>query len=260
MNTDARTENVERPILERGLGCRSIYASREIRETLLRNGIGTLEDLFQKGGGAEARHTGRSVYARPLDDGADSASRAFIKLCSGQRRWPRMSDLKTGQAFQSLPMREWNGLGVFSELGLHVPERLAVFNEGRWNYRGAVVVREAPVSASVSDMQLNGDWDGLPRLDRLAILDAVVAATRRIHAGGFGWRGASSRHYLPERLDDGTWRVWLIDCEGVHRGRGKKVVARDFRKLVRSMRESCRWAKSRVKTLEALEERIVDGG
>ena len=55
----------------------------------------------------------------------------FVKFSWGRRRWwPRLSDVRTGQVFQSLAVREWEGLKTFERLRLQVPERLALLEEG----------------------------------------------------------------------------------------------------------------------------------
>jgi hypothetical protein len=63
----------------------------------------------------------------------------------------------------------------------------------------------------------------------------MAGTMRRIHAAGLGWRGTCVRHFFPEWLPDGSCRTWLIDCEGVYRGSGPRVVERDFRKLHKSL-------------------------
>src|SRR5262249_27739782 len=162
-------------------------------------------------------HRGRGVWSTWLRDAGGSQGRVFIKMQWGRRRLlPRLTDLKTGQAFQCLPQREWHGLVQFERLGLHVPQRLACFGEGSIHFRAAVVIRAVPPEHSIDDLLRRGLWHQLPAESRAAILDAVVKTVRSIHDSGLEWRSISSKHFFPQQTDDSAWKLWLIDCEGVH--------------------------------------------
>ncbi|MCH8830879.1 MAG: hypothetical protein IID45_14990 [Planctomycetes bacterium] len=213
----------------------SVVAERLLRE----NGLDSLESVFERVIDTVHRHRGRSVTECRLQEADGSEVRTFVKLNWGRRRfWPRMTDLKTGQLFQSLPVREWKGLSLFQSIGLNVPERLGLFRAGWIRFRHAVIVREVPAEFSVDELLQTGRWGKIDRADRSDLLKAMIEVMSIIHRAKLGWRGASSRHFFPERLEDGRWKLWLIDCEGVHRGRQRKIVKRDLTKLRRAMRES----------------------
>ena len=217
------------------------YGSDSARRLLALHQLDSLDRLFDGGRGADARHAGRSVYHSDVVDAEGRRTRLFIKLQQGRRRlWPRMNDIKSGQVFQTLAEREWHGIERLRGLGLLVPEALGLFGTTRWalSFRAAVVVRQVPPPSSLDEMLSDGRWNDVAKSDRIAILDATVSALERIHAAGLGWRGSSSRHFFPERDGSGQWRVWLIDCEGVHRFAGAKTRARNYDKLVRAFRES----------------------
>jgi hypothetical protein len=147
-----------------------------------------------------------------------------------------MTDILTGQVFKSLAIREWQGLDRLSQIGLRVPQRMAVFEEGLFWRRSAIIVREVPPPTSLSELVCSGVWAKMPVTDRHAIFGAIARTIERIHAAGFAWRGISSRHVYPQRLATGRWELWLIDCEGVHRARSKSAKERDLRKLERALR------------------------
>lgn len=233
---------------------RTLFAAESVRRLLEHNGLAEIDAVFARGETVRCRHPGRAVYETTLAGDDGGPARVFVKLNWGRRRiLPRMTDLKTGQVFQSLPVREWRGLGRLASLGLNVPERLALFRDGLVSFRAAIVVRAVPPSHSLDEMLQNGAWGRLAAEERDSLLDAVVAALGTIHAAGLGWRGTTSRHFFPELDESGRWKLWLIDCEGVHGRATRRTVERDYRKLRRAMRESG----ADGATLELLERKIV---
>jgi len=221
---------------------RAEFASDTARRLLERNGLATLDALFACRDSAEyCRRDGRCVAQAKVRDEQGTERRVFVKLHWGRRRlWPRMNDLQSGQVFQSLPVREWRGIERLAALGLHVPDRLALIQSRRWSlwFRAAVVIAAVPAPRSIDEMLADGSWNAVSAADRAALLDVVVTTLSQIHAAGMGWRGASSRHYFPERRADGTWNVWLIDCEGVHGFARRRTFRRNYERLCRSFRES----------------------
>jgi len=211
------------------------FASEQARDLLLHNKLGNLDAIYQRGQAAHLRHTGRSVWDAHLSDANGDNCHVYIKMNWGrQRLWPRMTDLKTGQWLQSMPVREWHGIGTLGQLGLNVPERIAVFHEGIVNFRSAVIVRAVPPSTSLFELLQRGEWAQMESVDRQQILRAIAKVMRTIHSAGLGWRGTSAGHFYPEISREGEWNMWLIDCEGVHRGAAQKTIDRDDRKLLRS--------------------------
>jgi len=215
----------------------AVYASDAARKMLCRNGLADIDAVFSKGASAPCRHEGRSVWKVRLTSEHDEPVSVFVKMHWGRRRfWPRMADLKTGQVFQSQPVREWHGLHRLESIGLHVPERLALFRHGLLMFRSAVIVRAVPPKHSLYDMIQNGRWERLSTGCRESLLDAVVSTIRKIHAAGYGWRGTSSKHFYPELHNDDTWKLWLIDCEGVHGRATQRTFQRDFRKFSKCLK------------------------
>jgi hypothetical protein len=215
----------------------ALFESPLLEAALRRSGLASLNTIFRAGTGSHVRHVGRSVWKTELRGDDDEPFSVFIKLSWGRRRWwPRMTDVRSGQVFDSLAMREWKGLAQLSRLGLNVPQRLALFEDGLLWKRSALIIREIPAPASISDMLCDGTWKQLSDSERHSLLKSVVAAFAPIHTAGFGWRGTSSRHVYPLRNAAAGWDVWLIDCEGVHPARSSSVVDRDFDKLERSLR------------------------
>jgi len=230
-----------------------VYTSESVRALLERHGLAGIEAVFSRGASVHARHQGRSVWEAQLIDDQGKPLRIFIKMSWGRRRlWPRMTDLKTGQTFQSLSDREWNGLARFWALGLNVPERLALYRHGLWTVRTAVILREVPPQHSLDEMLKNGRWQQFSAGQREGLLETVMATMQTIHKAGLGWRGTSSRHFYPQLQNDGSWKVWLIDCEGVHGHASGKTFERSYQKLWRSMKES---GADRI-TLERLQSKI----
>jgi hypothetical protein len=214
-----------------------IWGSPSAREVLEFNGFRDVASTFGRVPPARSRHAGRSVVEHLLVTPGGRQVRAFVKLyCGSGRWWPRMTDLKTGQAWQSLPWREWSGIGQLQTLGFSVPERLGLFCEGFWRRRAAVILGAVRPVHSLDDLIRSGHWRQLAAADRESILDEAVALLRRIHAAGLAWRGVCTRHFFPEQVD-GVWKHWLIDLEGVHR-RGHNSMSRDYSKLHRAMRYS----------------------
>lgn len=213
------------------------FDSPTAENILRRHGLQSLDSIFQAGREARPHHVGRAVWKTELEDDTGRSFTVYIKMSWGRRRlWPRLTDILAGQAFKSLAIREWQGLERLSQIGLRVPQRMALFEEGLFWRRSAIIIREVPPPASLSEMVCSGVWTRLPVTDRYAIFEAIARMVERIHAAGFAWRGISSRHIYPQRLPTGRWELWLIDCEGVHPTRSKSSKERDLRKLERALR------------------------
>lgn len=213
----------------------ALFANDGARDLLARNNLDNLDAVYEQGDGAHLRHSGRAVWDTHLTDSNGGQYHVYLKMNWGRRRlWPRMTDLKTGQWLQSMPVREWHGIDTLGRLGLNVPERVAVMHEGLVSFRSAVIVRAIPPTASIFDLLQNGKWATMNGNDVGQILQVIARVMRTIHAAGLGWRGTSVGHFYPVATEEGAWDVWLIDCEGVHRSTAKKTIHRDDRKLIRS--------------------------
>ncbi len=213
------------------------FDSPTAENILRRHGLASLDAIFRAARDARPHHLGRAVWKTELRDDTDRSFTIYIKMSWGRRRWwPRMTDILAGQVFKSLAIREWQGLDRLSQIGLRIPQRMALFEEGLFWRRSAIIVREVPPPASLSELVCSGVWAQMPVTDRHAIFGAIARTIDRIHAAGFAWRGISSRHIYPQRLATGRWELWLIDCEGVHPARSKSSKERDLRKLERALR------------------------
>jgi hypothetical protein len=213
-----------------------IFESPSIVTVLRENGLDTLEAIFRRQQGAHVRHVGRAVWQAELRGLRGETYPTFFKLSWGRRRWwPRMSDIRAGQVLQSLAVREWEGLAVFRRLGLEVPERLALLEEGLLWKRSALILKAVPPPASISDMILDGSWLRLSADDRQIILEELARALCRLDRGGWAWRSISTRHVFPQRDVNGEWQLWFIDLEGVHRTMPRKALQRDFRRFMRAL-------------------------
>lgn len=216
----------------------NLFASQSAQELLRLNGLGDLDAIFDQGMHVRSRHEGRSVWDVHLRNQEGGVTHAYIKMNWGKvRMWARSTDLRHGQMFHSLPRREWDGLEKLSQLGLYVPERLALLESGFFNFRSAVITVSIPQPKSIYHMMREGDWAKLSVSDRSSIFHEVVRTMRRIHGANLAWRGTSTIHFFPQRVGN-SWKVWLIDCEGVHGGATPRDVQRDFKKLIKSMWQS----------------------
>jgi Lipopolysaccharide kinase (Kdo/WaaP) family len=231
----------------------AIFGSPQAESLLRSSGLGTLDAIFQRRGAAHLRHVGRAVWRTELAQADGKTMTVFIKLSWGRRRWwPRLPDMRAGQVFKSLATREWEGLDVFTRLGLNVPERLAMFEEGLLWKRSALVLKAVPPAASLSDMILDGGWLRLSASDRRRILESCARTLWRIHSSGWAWRSISTRHVFPERNSAGDWGLWLIDCEGVHRPGSRAFLDRDFRRFLRALEHD----RADERTVEMMRETI----
>jgi hypothetical protein len=213
-----------------------VFASPATEAVLQQQGLGSLDQIFQKRSAAHVRHNGRAVWKTELRGADGETFTAFVKLSWGRRRWwPRLSDIRTGQVFKSLAVREWEGLAVLERLGFHVPERMAILEEGLLWKRSALILRAVPPPASLSDMILDGRWLSQAVEDRRSILDEVARTLCRMHKLGWAWRSISTRHVFPQRASGNGWEIWLIDCEGVHRARSAEILDRDFHRFLRAL-------------------------
>ncbi|MGE3314492.1 MAG: lipopolysaccharide kinase InaA family protein [Planctomycetaceae bacterium] len=218
---------------------RTLFSSDGIQPLLERNGFGTLDAIFAQGLAVERYRGDRVVFPVTLTDTDETTIQAFIKLNWGLRRLvPRTKDIRGGQMFQSLPAREWNGLERLRSLGLNVPRPLALFEDGAFQFRAAVVVSAVPVEMALSERLLRNEWQQLPHDRQIEQLHMIVSTIERIHARGLRWRGASTRHLFIDETPEGRPELWLIDCEGIQRGGSRHDIRRDFQKLLRSFRET----------------------
>ena len=136
---------------------------------------------------------------------------------SSWTRIPRPTDIRHRIGLQCTPIHEWRGLRILQNAGFNVSEPLAVFWKGWGLSRGAVVTRAVPPAWSMADMLLRGELQAMDAKRRNSLIDAAANVVARLHRARISWRSMKAKHFYPEELSDGTWRIWLIDCEGVDR-------------------------------------------
>lgn len=217
-----------------------VLPNEESRKLLVHNQLLDEKSLFSWGTPIYQQHEGRCVSLGMLSDPEDSHPRqAFLKTHLGRLRlWPRLNDLRAGQIFQTLPEREWDGIRRLAELGLNVPQRLLLFRKGGFSFRAAILLEKVPPPRSVEQMLKDGTWQQLTAHQQMNLLDTIVLIMQQIHGSGQIWRGTSSRHFYPELQSDQTWKIWLIDCEGVYPQKSQRGFRKNYLKLFRSMKES----------------------
>jgi Lipopolysaccharide kinase (Kdo/WaaP) family len=218
---------------------KSVFQSEAIKNLLTKNRLADLDSIFSAGDTSYDRHKGRCVKSIEIEDETGQPCKLFLKLFWGRRRlWPRMTDLKSGQVFQPLAEREWNGLKTITDLGINAAERMALFSEGKYIQRSAIILKEVPVPYSFHELVVNGSWGKFPRVQKSLFIDKMLETIQTIHSAGFAWRGASSKHFYPVWNENNFWDVWLIDCEGVHKGRKLKSYQKNYDNFFKSMKSS----------------------
>ncbi|HYW78093.1 MAG TPA: lipopolysaccharide kinase InaA family protein [Thermoguttaceae bacterium] len=235
------------------------FGSRSALELLTANGLVDLDSVFGCGEVIPCRHKVKGVAVATLHDG-ERPVRVFIKKQWRRSRWiPRMPDLRFGKAFWSYPLCEWRGLLRFQEIGLDTAEPLALFRH-RWHpCRAAVVTGAVPCEMSLREMIENGTLAGLDASARAALGDAIVAVIQRIHQSGLGWRSMNIKHFFPAREDDGRWRIWLIDCEGVHGRVTPYYIQRDRKEFVMTIRKAGGKQPQIEPFAQQIERRLLNG-
>ncbi|MCA9041779.1 MAG: hypothetical protein KDA65_15605 [Planctomycetaceae bacterium] len=214
----------------------SRFASSLVLERLQAHRLADLDQLFAQRENVDQRHSGRAVWSARMEDRKHNSFQVYIKLHSGKIPLiPRLSEIRGGLYKKPNPIREWEGIAAVEELGLNVPERLALFHQKGYRFRAAVITREVPGRQSVYQMIENQSWKSLGDEFQAGILDQMMAILNRIHEGGYGWRGVSTGHYFPVLNGNGTWTLSLIDLEGIHEGISNSVVKRDYNKLVKCL-------------------------
>ena len=211
-----------------------VFASAAARALLEANGLLDLEAVLAAGDplpGAPRRRS-RDVRKATLSGGGT----VYIKRQLGRGRlWPRMTEVLHGVAFQPVLQTEWDSIWRLRRAGLHAMEPLALFASRRWRSRHALVARAVPPERSLERLIWDGFLKRLPDAERRALAAAVAQVLNAIHGAGLTWRGMEAKHMYPEQLQDGAWRVWLIDCCGVYPGATDRDRRRDRWKLLHFM-------------------------
>ena len=172
-----------------------------------------------------------------LSDGAKTI-RVFIKKQERVlQRVPRLPDLRHGKAFWPYPVCEWQGLALFHKAGLPTPEPLALLRKSWYSPRSAVITQSLPCEENLGEGIRDGLLERIKLSRRATLIAALVETIERIHGAGLGWRGMEAKHFYPESRPGDGWRVWLLDCEGVHHRVTRRDIRRQREKFVRKLRE-----------------------
>lgn len=218
----------------------SRFASDEVARLLAANGVGDLDAAFQVGDSLDAeherratRHASRRVVKIDLKDSAGTTA-VYIKRQWSRDRWlPRPTDIRHRIGLQCSPIHEWRGLRTLRAAGFQVSEPLAVFWRG-WGFsRGAVVTRAVPPAHSMADMLLSGELEQMESAKRDSLIAAATKVVAKLHRSRISWRSMKAKHFYPEELSRGRWRIWLIDCEGVYRWASRRDCEREWKTYLR---------------------------
>ncbi|HEY4233508.1 MAG TPA: lipopolysaccharide kinase InaA family protein [Lacipirellulaceae bacterium] len=216
-----------------------LFASNEVERLLTANGLTDLDAAFRLGeplsGMHEvraSRHQVKRVVRCVLND-ATSQADVYIKRQWRRTRWiPRPADIRRGIGLKCSPIHEWQGLRILQDAGLNVAEPLALFWQG-WGFsRGAVVTRAVPARWSIADMLLGGDLQQMASERLGSLIEAAVDVVARLRRARLSWRSMKAKHFYPEEMANGQWRIWLIDCEGVYPGATERDCRRDWRRYL----------------------------
>jgi hypothetical protein len=222
------------------LTSRCEFASDGIRQLLAVNGLHDLESALAIGEQVDAehharatRHTNKAVVTLNLQ-GADQPTRVYIKRqWKRERLLPRWTDLRHRTAVQCSPIHEWRGLQILKKAGFHVSEPLAVFWHG-WGFsRGAVVTQAVPPKRSLADMIDSGEFKAMTGERRDALIQAAVGVVAKLYHRRISWRSMKVKHFYPEEIAPNSWRIWLIDCEGISKWALRRDCHRDWRGFLR---------------------------
>jgi hypothetical protein len=211
------------------------FASDEVERLLAANGLRDVDAAFRVGEPLDDQHEARASrhdFKRVVKfdlHGPDGVTRVYIKRQWRRVRWlPRPTDLRHRIDVKCQPIHEWRGLHTLQDAGFHVAEPLALFWQG-WGFsRGAVVTRAVPPRDSLADLILSGEFEAMDSQRRAAMIDAAANVIARLHRTHISWRSMKAKHFYPEETAPGTWRIWLIDCEGVYRRATRRDCQREW--------------------------------
>ena len=216
------------------------FASAEVERLLAANGLRDLEAAFRVGEPLDDLHEARArrhefkrVFKFDLN-GPEGVTRVYIKRQWRRERWlPRPTDIRHRIAVKCSPIHEWRGLRILQNAGFFAAEPLALFWRG-WGFsRGAVVTRAVPPRVSLADLILSGEFEAMAPERRNPMIEAAANVIARLHRTHISWRSMKAKHFYPEEIAPGTWRIWLIDCEGVCRRATRRDCQREWRAFLK---------------------------
>jgi hypothetical protein len=214
------------------------YLNKNISHLFKINGLDSLNTIFNAGqqvtGTLEqacSRHHNRDVRRLVLKFD-DQPVNCFIK-----RQWqptrimPRLTDLRTG-LWRGTPINEWRGLHMMRRLGFDTAEPLALFLGNLFDPRSVIVTKALNVTENLDELLNQGQINNA-LAESLAI--AVARLAKTIDKTDLAWRSFKAKHIYPEQLQENKWKLWLIDCEGVHGNARTKDKQRGIKTLIHSL-------------------------
>jgi len=239
------------------------FASGEIEALLAANGLQTLDDAFRVGQPLghqhfhrATRHKNRRVVKFELEEPGGPTTVYIKRQWRRERSLPRPTDFLHRINLFCSPIHEWRGLQILEDIGMNVSQPLGVFWRGWGLAQGAIVTRSLPVELSMADLLLAGKLLEMPTERLNSLIEAAVDVVVRLQWHGISWRSMKAKHFYPEAMRDGSWRIWLIDCEGVSRWATRRDYKRQWNGFVETLTQH---SPSLRKPLLAAYGRAMDG-
>lgn len=204
-------------------GSKCCFASPGAQELLTVHGLVDLSAALTLGQPVAERHQRRAqrhahkqVVCLPIESAGGSDFLYIKRQTRRTRLVPRWTDLRRGVGLWSSPMCEWRGLHLLRSAGFDAAEPLGLFWSGRGWSQAAIVTRAVPPRLSLTDMILEGVITSFTAEERTSLVDAVWRVIAQLSNARLAWRSMKPKHFYPQPLGNRSWKMWLIDCEGVH--------------------------------------------
>lgn len=220
-----------------GRGMR-LCANPEIDSILTKIGLHNIDDVFDVGSPLEGqyeklgnRHHNRDVRRLTIQD---TDIDLYIKRQWRPTRYiPRPIDIRTG-LWRSTPVNEWRGLHLLRSIGLNTAKPWALFKGALTDARSAIIIKALPVSNSL-DLLLREDASLFKDVAELEMLSRNISLVfMKLFSANMTWRSATAKHIYPEKSDSNNWKLYLLDCEGVH----SNISSKDKKRCIRNFIES----------------------
>lgn len=215
-----------------------LFSSPFAHDLLRTHKLDSLTAALTAGKDIHRRYDAKSVTYVDLNY-HEKKIRVYIKRQWKQARViPRLHSFFNGKAFKSYPLQEWQGLHHLRRLGLDTAEPLAFFRHRLNPYKAAVITCAVPGKHHLAQMIEEGALEKLQNSERVKLIQTVASVVKQIHDAGYGWRSMNIKHFYPAQQTDGTWKIWLIDCEGIFRPVKTRHLERERRTIIRLIRQS----------------------
>ena len=218
------------------------YASSDAQRLLTSAGLNSIDDAFRIGQPLEgmrrlkgSRHEYKEVVIANLARDNLSSQIYIKRQWRRERLLPRWTDVRRKRFTFGCPVAEWQGLMRLRSVGISAAEPLALFRQSWCSARSAILTRAVPAAHSLNELLDLGIVQTLHTDQAISLAGAVLHTIEQIQAAGLGWRSMKAKHFYPELLDTGEWRVWLIDCEGVYARASRRDRSKDRRRFLESL-------------------------